>query len=481
MDQGHQVGALARQLLDPAGGGTTFDVAEHGIPHILQQTPAALATHRPVFEAAFATAGVFSLADAMLPLSSPSAKAGRSPKTLAWQMVEVKAATSVKEHYVADASIQAFVARQAGVRVEQVALSHLTKGWRYAKAGDYQGLLTLADITTEVETLLPEVPKWVAEAQTMVAKRNSPHVATGAHCTSPYACPFLGHCTAEEGMSEATVSFLPSVQKKALRAHIEEQQIRDIENVPDALLNDLQLRVKQVHLSGKPYLNRRGARADLPPDTDVVYFMDFETISLAVPRFLGTTVYAQVPFQFSVYRAEKSSGGKGAGRWSLTEQGFLCLSGEDPRRRFAQALIAALKEHPDARVFVYNAGFERSCLTRLTDELPDLAEPLRAIAKRIVDLLPVTRDHYYHPAQKGSWSLKAVLPTLPGLPPGKRYDELEGVADGGAASAAYLEAIDPTTSPQRREQIAQELRDYCALDTEGLFYLWVELHGQQQR
>jgi hypothetical protein len=37
---------------------------------------------------------------------------------------------------------------------------------------------------------------------------------------------------------------------------------------------------------------------------------------------------------------------------------------------------------------------------------------LRAIADRLIDLLSITRANYYHPAQKGSWSIKDVLPTI---------------------------------------------------------------------
>ena len=59
---------------------------------------------------------------------------------------------------------------------------------------------------------------------------------------------------------------------------------------------------------------------------------------------------------------------------------------------------------------------------------PAFAVELHAIADRLVDLLPIARANYYHPAQKGSWSIKAVLPTIA---PDLDYAALGEVSDGG--------------------------------------------------
>ena len=46
-------------------------------------------------------------------------------------------------------------------------------------------------------------------------------------------------------------------------------------------------------------------------------------------------------------------------------------------------------------VLVYNAAFERKRIEELAATFPDLADDLLAINERIVDLLPITREHYY--------------------------------------------------------------------------------------
>ncbi len=180
-------------------------------------------------------------------------------------------------------------------------------------------------------------------------------------------------------------------------------------------------------------------------------YLDFETIAFPVPRWLGTKPWEQVPFQFSLH-VEDSSG-------SIHHREFLSLGGNDPRRACVEELIANVPE--TGAVIAFNAGFERSCITRLADYCPDLADRLMSIAERVVDLLPVTRNHWYHRDQQGSWSIKAVLPTIPGA---SSYAD-RPVGDGSAARAAFLEALNPQISSERREKLEQALKNYCAKDT----------------
>ena len=92
-----------------------------------------------------------------------------------------------------------------------------------------------------------------------------------------------------------------------------------------------------------------------------------------------------------------------------------------------------------------------------------------AIVERIVDLLPVARDCFYDPCQQGSWSIKQVLPAIA---PDLRYDELDGVQDGGMAMDAYLEAIQAGTDLARKKQIEDQLVKYCELDTYAMVQIW---------
>lgn len=89
---------------------------------------------------------------------------------------------------------------------------------------------------------------------------------------------------------------------------------------------------------------------------------------------------------------------------------FLDVSGNDPRRHCAEKMIKVLGS--DGPIFVYYQAFEKGRITELAELYSYLAPALLAINLRVVDLLPIARANYYHPEMKGSWSIKAVLPTV---------------------------------------------------------------------
>jgi hypothetical protein len=82
------------------------------------------------------------------------------------------------------------------------------------------------------------------------------------------------------------------------------------------------------------------------------------------------------------------------------------------------------------------------CISGLAARFRRLRDPLLAINKRIVDLLPIAQHFYYHPSQEGRWGLKAVLPAAA---PDLSHAALDGVQDGGMAMEAFLEAIHKDT------------------------------------
>ena len=208
----------------------------------------------------------------------------------------------------------------------------------------------------------------------------------------------------------------------------------------------------------------QGATQVLRTHKPPAYFMDFETIRFAVPIWEGTRPYQQIPFQFSVHRVDL--------RGTLSHEAFIDLSGEDPSQDFAAALTRVCGE--EGPVFVFNASFEKARIRELMERFPGLADRLSGINNRVVDLQPIVRDHFYHPDQHGSWSLKDVLPAACA---DLRYDALAGVQNGGMAMDAFLEALAPETGADRKAQIERELLDYCQLDTYAMVRLWELFSG----
>jgi hypothetical protein len=78
------------------------------------------------------------------------------------------------------------------------------------------------------------------------------------------------------------------------------------------------------------------------------------------------------------------------GDGTLRHQGFLADGASDPRRKFAETLIDALASS-DYPVIVYS-GYERTQLTALGLEFPDLSVALNSVIARLADLLPIVRS-----------------------------------------------------------------------------------------
>ncbi len=122
--------------------------------------------------------------------------------------------------------------------------------------------------------------------------------------------------------------------------------------------------------------------------------------------------YQTIPFQWSLHVATEDG--------VLHHREFLAAGGDDPRRQFAETLIEALRPF-DGPIIVYSA-YEKTRLSELAAQFPDLARAINAIIARLVDLLPIVRGAVYFPEFWFSNSIKAVAPALC---PGFGYDDLD--------------------------------------------------------
>ena len=440
-DFGHAVGAVARGLFDPKGCGIL--VERENVAAGLAHSKEALRRRAPLFEVGVAADGAYAFTDVLLPV--------RRQARDAWRLIEVKASTKVKDYHHEDVAIQSYLARRSGVPLASIEIAHVDSTWTYPGNGDYAGLLVTENLGKEAAAYQREVGHWIATVQAVLRKRSEPDIATGTHCHTPYACGFLAYCESQQPQAEYPIHVLPGALKKELKAQIERDDLRDLRQVPDALLNATQLRVKQHTLSGKPYFDGDGAADALRGHATPHYYLDFETVSFAVPIWKGTRPYQQIPFQFVLLKQGRN------GKTVRTD--FLDLSGEDPSLALATALIQACGER--GTIYAYNASFEAGILDALAQRFPKLRQELLAIRARLFDLLKVTRDHYYHPAQQGSWSIKSVLPTLGSS---LDYTQLEGVQDGGMAADAYRQAIAPGVTQAQKRAIDAQLKAYCGVD-----------------
>jgi hypothetical protein len=438
---GIAVGTLARQLY---GRGLGHVVSfERGLRAAIDSTRALIAAggREPIFEATFDHDGVAVRID-VLERSEPEPK-----------LIEVKAATRVKDHYLDDCAIQAWALAANALRFRQIAVATIDPEFVYAGDGRYDGLLVETDVTDAVRERLPTVSLRVAAARRTLAELDEPAVAVGVQCSTPHGCEFYAHCAPPAG-KYPVLALGGSKEKLFALMHAGYVDVRD---VPEAeLANDTQRRIWRQSRLEQTFVGvelRELARG-LPFPR---YYLDFETVAPAIPIFDGTRPFEPLPFQWSCHIERR--------RGAIEHAEFLDLGPEPPMRRLADGLLKTLGT--TGPIVVYTP-YERRVLADLAVRFADLAAPLHALAERIVDLHPPTRAHYYHPAMQGSWSIKAVLPTVAA---DLSYARLGEVQDGLAAQAAYFEAIDPDTPAERRAALRRALLDYCRRDTLALVRL----------
>jgi predicted RecB family nuclease len=443
LDRGSRVGDVARGYVP---GGTLIDVPYTEPSRRVAETERALAAGaKTLYEASFFEDGVFVAVDIL-----SRARGG-------WALTEVKSTTKVKPEHLPDAAVQTHVLRRAGLQVKRVELMHLDRECRFP---DLSNLFYRADVTAAVEELVPSVAA-EARRQLKMLAGSLPSVETGEHCYSPYECPFIGRCWPPA--PEHHVSTLYNVRRKRAAELVEEgyETIRDLP--ADLELSEIADRQRRSVQAGEVIVEP-GLLEALSTLRGPVAYLDFETVGLAIPIWPGCRPYDAVPAQLSCHVESKPG--------VVRHHEWIAGGPADPREPLARALIEAVRGAQT--IAAYYAPFEKGCIEHLRDNLPQLAGELDDVLTRLVDLLPIVRDHVYHPDFGGSFSLKRVAPALVG---GAGYETLD-VAEGGTASAELERLMfDESLSDAERTKLKASLLAYCKMDTQGLVELAKKLRA----
>ncbi|HXI00917.1 MAG TPA: DUF2779 domain-containing protein [Sphingobacteriaceae bacterium] len=152
-----------------------------------------------------------------------------------------------------------------------------------------------------------------------------------------------------------------------------------------------------------------------------LHFIDFETTALAIPMYRGRRPYEQIAFQFSHHQVEQDGSIRHQTQWLNDQVGVF------PNFEFVRELKKAL-ENDNGTIFRYH-NHENTILNTILDQLQvsserdrdDLCDFIRSIthyktertgSRDMVDLYQLVIKGFYHPAMKGSNSIKAVLPAM---------------------------------------------------------------------
>ncbi len=203
------------------------------------------------------------------------------------------------------------------------------------------------------------VEKWIKEAKNTLSG-DEPDIIPGSQCNDPYECPFYSFCCSNKmGDDEFPIEILPYHGK--LAADLREEGYMDIRDIPPGRLSKPKhVRVWKATLDNVMFLSETG-RNEIQSLAYPRYYIDFETIQMAVPVWPGTRPYSQIPFQWSCHIEDENG--------LISHYEFLSDGKSDPRRPFIESLLKVIGT--EGPVIVYNAGFERCRLKELSGYYQD--------------------------------------------------------------------------------------------------------------
>ena len=430
-DQGKIIGQYAKKLF-PQG----IDIPEDDIEN-LDKTKKLLSKGKILFEAGIGIDNVYARADILMPVGKE------------WDIIEVKSSSTLKKKHSWDLSFQRYVYEKSGLKIRKCFLMHLNN--EYVRKGeiDVNELFKKEDLTKEVDKLMAEVPKNIKFLMEIIDSPTFPNTAEKNYCTLPKECTVKDECW--NFLPEHHVFHLYSGRKNR---ELFEEGIHHLADVPEERLSNNQQKIQlKCAKTGKVHIDKAKIKEFLAKLEKVQCHLDFETCSFAVPEFNGIRPHQRLTFQFSLHVVP----GK--------HFEYLYDGKDDPRPGF----LAALKKMLPLKgsVVVYSQGFEGSVLQELAKDFPAYKEWVDSVLLRMVDLrVPFSNFWYYNPIQKGSASIKKVLPAITG----KDYSGLE-IQDGECASLAYLDLNFGSLNASEKAKIRKDLLDYCCLDTEAMVWM----------
>ena len=431
MEQGREIGEFARRLF-PDG----ILVSGRAEEHVAETRRLIADNAAPIlFEPAFA-AGCFTAKADILRRNADG-----------WDVIEVKSSledsSKVGKDYLDDLAYTVMTLRRAGLRVHRSALLLLSREYRHGEP--VEKLFTELDMTGPADARAEQFEADTERIAGAVLASEAPYPILSRACRD---CDFFKtDCIGAP--HDHTVLELPRLHAGKLEK-LSAAGVVEIAGVPAHIpLTDMQQRVKTAAEAGEMFVDREGLRRALAAIEWPCRYLDFETVSTAMPLYAGHSCHQTVVTQFSVHSRDALDA-------DLRHGEFLADASECQERALAQWLIDVLGT--DGSIVVYTT-FEERQISGLTERFPDLGEPLNALLQRLVDFAQIIKDHLYHPAFGGSFSLKKVVPALV---PDVSYGGL-GVTDGDNAMAVFARMARGEIEPVAEARA--QLLAYCRTDT----------------
>lgn len=387
-----------------------------------------------------------------------------NPATDSWDIYEVKSSTELKKDvHLPDICFQKVVFERAGYKIGKTYLVLVNN--KYVRHGEINPseLLTVLDVTIEVENLRSTVEADIPIALAVLKEEGEPLVRIVKQCTKPYECPFISHCWVN--IPNYSVYDLKRIGEYKLQGLLD-MGIMEIQNIPDDYpLSEQQKNQVAVAKSQQPMIYKEVIASTLAGLAYPIYFLDYETVSTAIPLFDGTKPYQQVCFQHSCH-VLRSEGG------DLEHYEFLASGKNDPIPVLAEHLKQVITDI--GSVVVWNKSFEMARNKEVGEMYPEHKVFMDSVNSRVFDLMEIfSKQYYVHPDFYGSHSIKNVLPVLV---PDLSYKSL-GIQEGSTASLSWYQMNFDSLDESQCKKIYSDLLAYCELDSLAMVRIYQELQN----
>ena len=287
MQQGHEVGMLARQLF-PGGIKVRSD---RGLDEAIRATRE-LVTNREIpaiYEGVFEHSGVLVRVDFL-----HRRRDGR------WRLIEVKSSASLKDEHLDDVAIQYRVLSRCGLDIGSCCLAHVNRHYVFdGQDIDVRRFYKIRNLTRRVERLQPKLTFQLRAQFTVLNMPSAPEIATAQQCSNPVRCEFFEQCNPPRPNDH--IGYLPRIHASAME-ELEEIGVESIHDIPDDFeLTEIQRRAAACVQTDEPWYDTEGLKTALASLRYPLFFMDFETVNPAIPRFAGLRPYDHLSFQWSVH------------------------------------------------------------------------------------------------------------------------------------------------------------------------------------
>jgi len=373
-----------------------------------------------------------------------------------WSAYEVKNSIKISKTFVLDACLQYYVLKKAIPDLKDFFLVTLNPEYVYDGNLNLHQLFKFTSIKVDAEKNFEYFEKNISTAIQTLDQGMMPNISVGEQCFSPYDCDYLGTCwdnlKNNEILNVGGVSKVKQVEwiKKGFT------KVTDLlheKEAPNIVLTQAKAAIHQGEIYDRDKIADFFSGIKLP-----IGFIDIEVASFAIPVFVGTRPFSQIPFLFSLLSLEEDK----------QEYLFFSEPKEDRRKAFVEGLIKDTNHF--ASLVVFDASLEKMVLKNLASLFPEYTADLEKIKEKIVDIAPlIQRGYYYHPQMNGSFDLKS---TEKALNENSFFSELK-INSGIHASFAYEDMFFENKNSEPNSIF--DLTEYCKADTLAARFIYKKL------